>query len=100
MIWEQYVNSLLEVQAVVSERIQVPLTDLGSVIVSEIRAAQEQALQAKYHATKVLQTETQSKVWLSQEITTQYNTSYQMPGSKKELYIRRNDIVGHYYSLT
>jgi len=56
------VNSLLEVQAVVSERIQVPLTDLGSVIVSEIRAAQEQALQAKYHATKVLQTETQSKV--------------------------------------
>ena len=41
---------------------QVPLTDLEAVIVSEIRAAQEQALQAKYHATKVLQTETQSKV--------------------------------------
>jgi hypothetical protein len=29
------------------------------------RAAQDQALQAKYHATTLLQRETQNKVWLS-----------------------------------
>jgi len=38
------------------------LTDLKAEIVSEIRVEQEQALQAKYHATKILQTETQGKV--------------------------------------
>jgi hypothetical protein len=44
---------------------------------SEIIAAQDQVLQNKYHAIKLLQTETDSTCRLFKNLMRKYNTSYQ-----------------------
>ena len=44
---------------------------------NEITAAQYEALQTKYHATKILQTERDSKCRLCQQFDETMNTSYQ-----------------------
>ena len=54
--------------------------DLKGETDSEIIAAQDQALQTKYHATKILQTETDSKCRLCQQSdeTLEHIISYRM----------------------
>jgi hypothetical protein len=42
--------------------------DLKGKSVSEVIATQDQALKTKYHATKILQTETESKCRLCQQV--------------------------------
>jgi hypothetical protein len=43
----------------------------------EIIETQDEALQKKYHATKILQSVTNNKCGLCQILTTQYTTLYQ-----------------------
>jgi hypothetical protein len=61
---------------------------------SEIVATQDQALQTKYHATKILQTETDSKCRLCHkfEATVDHIMSA-CPILAKEQYIKRHDRV-------
>ena len=51
--------------------------DLQRETESEKIAAQDQALQNKYHAIKLLQTETDSTCRLCKNLMRKYNTSYQ-----------------------
>jgi hypothetical protein len=68
--------------------------DLKAETESEIVAAQDQALQTKYHATKILQTETHSKCRLCHpfEETVDHIMSA-CPVLAKEQYIKRHDRV-------
>jgi hypothetical protein len=65
--------------------------DLKAETESEIVAAQEQALQTKYHATKILQTETDSKCRLCQQLDeTVDHIISACPILAKEQYINRH----------
>jgi hypothetical protein len=77
------------------------LGDLKDETASEITAAQDQALQTKYHATKILQTETKNKGWLRQEFddTVQHIISA-CHLLTIELYNRRHDRVWVNCTLT
>jgi hypothetical protein len=68
--------------------------DLKAETQSEIVAAQDQALQTKYYATKILNTETDSKCSLCQQFyeTTEHIISA-CPILAKEQYIKRLDRV-------
>jgi len=69
--------------------------DLKGETESEITAAQDQALRTKYHATKILQTETDSKCGLCKQFddTVEHIISA-CPILAKEQYIKRHDRVG------
>jgi hypothetical protein len=58
---------------------------------SEIIAAQDQALQTKYHATKILQTETDSKCRLRQQFDETVEHISACPIWAKEEYIKIHD---------
>jgi hypothetical protein len=61
---------------------------------SEIVAAQDQALQTKYHATKILRTETDSKCRLCHQFEETVDCIIQAcPKLAKEQYIKRHDRV-------
>jgi hypothetical protein len=68
--------------------------DLKAETESEIVAAQDQAIRTKYYATKILNTETDSKCRLCQQFdeTTNYIISA-CPILAKEQYIKRHDRV-------
>jgi len=68
--------------------------DLEGEAENEIIAAQDQALQTKYHATKILQTETESKC----RFCKQFDEAVQhiistCPVLAEEQYIKRHDTV-------
>jgi hypothetical protein len=66
--------------------------DLKAETESEIIAAQDQALQTKYNATKILQTETDSKCRLCQKYDeTKDHIISACPIQTKEKYIKRQD---------
>jgi lipopolysaccharide export LptBFGC system permease protein LptF len=68
--------------------------DLMAETESEIVAAQDQALQTKYHATKILQTETGSKCRLCHQFEETVNHIMSAcPVLAKEQYIKRHDGV-------
>jgi hypothetical protein len=68
--------------------------DLKAETESEIVAAQDQALQTKYHATKILQTEKDSKCRLSHQFEeTVDNIMLACPILAKEQYIKRHGRV-------
>jgi len=68
--------------------------DLKAETESEIIAAQDQALQTKYYATKVLNTETDSKCRLCQQFDeTIYHKISAFPILAKGQYIKRHDRV-------
>jgi len=68
--------------------------DLNAETESEIVAAQDQALQTKYYATKILNTETDSKCRLFQKFEeTIYHIMSACPILAKERYIKRHDRV-------
>ena len=67
--------------------------DLKGETTSEIAAAQDQALQTKCHATKILQTETDTQCRLSQQSDeTVEHILYACPTLAKEQCIKRHDI--------
>jgi hypothetical protein len=69
--------------------------DLKGKIESEIIAAQDQTLQIKYHATKILQTETDNKCGHCKQFDeTMEHIISACPISVKEQYITRYDRVG------
>jgi hypothetical protein len=68
--------------------------DLNAETESEIVAAQDQALQTKYYATKILKTETDSKCRLCQKFDeTIDHIISACPILAKEQYIKRHDSV-------
>ena len=68
--------------------------DLKGEPENEIRATQSQALQIKYYATKILETETQSKGRIRQEFDDKIqHTLSTRTLLTTELYIRRQDRV-------
>ena len=68
--------------------------DLKAETESEIVAAQDQALQTKYYATKMLNTETENKCRLCQQFDdTIDHIISACPILAKEQYIKRNDRV-------
>jgi hypothetical protein len=68
--------------------------DLKAETESEIVAARDQALQTKYHATKILQTETDSKCRLCHQFEeTADHIISACPTWAKEKYIKRHDRV-------
>jgi hypothetical protein len=68
--------------------------DLKGETTSDITAAQDQALQTKYHATKILQTETDTQCRLSQQSDEIVEHIVQAcPTLAKEQYIKRYDRV-------
>jgi hypothetical protein len=70
------------------------MEDLKGETESEIIAAQDQALQTKYHATKILQTETGSKCILCHQYgETVDHIVTACPGLAKEWFIKRHDRV-------
>jgi hypothetical protein len=76
--------------------------DLKAETESEIVAAQEQAIQTKYYATKILNTETDSKYRLCQQFdeTVEHIISA-CPVLAKEQYIKRHDrVCVHNYTST
>jgi len=73
--------------------------DLKAETENEIVAAQDQALQTKYYATKILNTETDSKCRLCQQFDeTIDHTISACPTMAKEQYIKRHDSVHNYTS--
>ena len=71
--------------------------DLKAENESEIVAAQDQALQTKYYATKILNTGTDSKCRLCQQFDeTIDNIISACPVLTKEQYIKRHDSVHNY----
>ena len=68
--------------------------DLKAETDSEIAAAQDQALQTKYYATKILNTETGSKCGLCQQFVETIDHIISVcPILAKEQYIKRHDRV-------
>ena len=65
--------------------------DLGGENESQIRAAQEQALQTKYNATKVLQTETENEDCVN-SCMRQWNAKISMPSINK-ITIHKENII-------
>jgi hypothetical protein len=74
--------------------------DVKAETESEIVAAQDQALQTKYYATKILNTETDSKCRLCQQFdeTIEHIISACPVLEFKEQYIKRHDRVHSYTS--
>ena len=89
-ILEVWIDSLL-VKKVRSVAVEGRRGDLKGETESEIIAAQAQALQTKYHATKILQTETDSKC--QQFYETIYHITSACPILAKEQYTKRHDCV-------
>jgi hypothetical protein len=91
----QYIRNI-DIQLISEEDTFLWLTkeDVKSETESEIVAAQSQALQTKYYATKILNKETDSKRRLCQQF---YETIYHIvsacPILEKEQYIKRHDRV-------
>jgi len=72
----------------------LPKGDLKAETESEIVAAQDQALQTKYYATKILNTETDSKCRLCQQFDeTVDHIISACPILAEEQYIKRHDSV-------
>ena len=67
--------------------------DLKAETESEIVAAQDQALQTKYYATKILNTETDSRCRLCQQFDETVDHISARPILAKEQYIKRHGIV-------
>ena len=70
--------------------------NLKAEIESEIVAAQDQALQTKYYATKIFSTETDSKCRLCQQFDETIDHISACPILAKEQYTKRHDRVGAY----
>jgi hypothetical protein len=71
----------------------VPLA-VGGRLESEIVAAQDYALETKYHATKILHTVTDSKYRLCQKFDEKINhITFACPILATEQYIKRHDRV-------
>ena len=75
--------------------------DLKAETESEIVAAQDQALKTKYYATKILNTETDSKCRLCQQFDeTIDHIISACPILAKEQYIKRHEDCVHNYTST
>jgi len=95
VIYEQYIRNI-DRQLISEEDTFLWLSkgDLKAETESEIVAAQDQALKTKYHVTKILSTETDSKCRLCQKFDeTIDHTISACPILAKERYIKRHDRV-------
>jgi hypothetical protein len=91
----QYIRSI-DRQLISEEGTFLWLTkgDLKAETESEIVAAQDQALQTKYYATKILNTETDRKCRLCQQFDETIDITSTCPILAKEQYMKRHDRVG------